>query len=75
MDEKLLLLFPETIAPNSITFFAFMILVVCHIIFMLPDPNGMIPDWKLVMMAVSIIVYQHLDNIDGKQARRTSINI
>lgn len=25
-------------------------------------------------MAVSIIIYQHLDNIDGKQARKTSTN-
>lgn len=39
---------------------------------MFPDSDGVVPDWKLVLMAVSIIVYQHLDNIDGKQARKTS---
>lgn len=25
------------------------------------------------MMALSILTYQHLDNIDGKQARKTSM--
>ena len=72
MDEWLLKFFPETIAPNAITFAAFMVLLVSHVIFMLPDPHNQIPNWKLIMMAVSILVYQHLDNIDGKQARRTS---
>lgn len=48
-------------------------LSVVNIIFMLPDHNDVIPNWKLIMMAISILIYQHLDNIDGKQARRTSI--
>lgn len=39
---------------------------------MLPDEEDVIPGWKFVMMAVSIAIYQNLDNIDGKQARRTS---
>jgi len=30
-----------------------------------------VANWKLIMMAVSIFIYQNLDNIDGKQARRT----
>lgn len=34
------------------------------------NENG-VPAWKLVMMAVSIVIYQNLDNIDGKQARKT----
>lgn len=46
-------------------------LAVVNVVFMLPDPNDELPAWKLVMMAVSILVYQHLDNIDGKQARKT----
>ena len=60
------------VAPNLITLIAFLFLLVAHILFMLPDENEMIPNWKLVMMAFSILIYQHLDNIDGKQARRTS---
>lgn len=71
IDEYLLKFVPLSIAPNLITLFAFSILLFSHIVFMLPD-NGPIPAWKLIMMAVSIILYQHLDNIDGKQARRTS---
>lgn len=59
-------------APNLITLIAFLILVVVNIIFMLPDENNVIPAWKLVMMGVSILLYQNLDNMDGKQARRTS---
>ena len=71
LDEKLLTLFPISMAPNLITFAGLSILLVSHVVFMLPDPHG-IPAWKLVMMAVAILLYQHLDNIDGKQARRTS---
>lgn len=51
-----------------------MILVVVNVIFMLPDHNEELPDWKLVLMAISIIIYQNLDNMDGKQARKTSTN-
>lgn len=71
--EYLLRFFPMWVAPNLITLSALILLVVVHCIFMLPDPGNIVPNWKLVMMAISIIVYQHLDNIDGKQARRTSI--
>lgn len=34
------------------------------------NENG-VANWKLIMMAVSIFIYQNLDNLDGKQARRT----
>ena len=73
--EYLLRFFPLWVAPNVITFVALLILVIVHIIFMLPDESDYIPAWKLIMMAVAIFVYQHLDNIDGKQARRTSKSI
>jgi len=59
-------------APNLITLIALLMLLVCNAIFMLPDEGDVIPSWKFVLMAVSIIIYQNLDNIDGKQARRTS---
>lgn len=43
-----------------------------HLIFMFigSNENG-VANWKLIMMAVSIFIYQNLDNLDGKQARRT----
>lgn len=36
------------------------------------NKNG-IAAWKLILMVLTLIVYQNLDNIDGKQARRTGI--
>lgn len=65
---------PEWVAPNLITFAGLLLLAVVNLIFMLPDPNDELPDWKLVLMAISIIIYQNLDNMDGKQARKTSIH-
>jgi hypothetical protein len=32
-----------------------------------------VPTWKYVLMGITISVYQNLDNMDGKQARKTSI--
>jgi len=43
-----------------------------HLIFMFSGSNeNGVSNWKLIMMAASIFVYQNLDNLDGKQARRT----
>jgi len=63
-------------APNLITFGSLVLLTVTHLIFMAVGSNeeGVSP-WKLILMGISIIIYQHLDNIDGKQARRTSTMI
>lgn len=69
--QFLLQFIPTWVAPNLITLSAMSMLAVVNVVFMLPDPNDELPAWKLVMMAVSILVYQHLDNIDGKQARKT----
>lgn len=37
------------------------------------DNQQGIPTWKLALMTVSTFIYQNLDNLDGKQARKTSI--
>lgn len=29
------------------------------------------PPWIAIALGISMLVYQHLDNLDGKQARRT----
>jgi ethanolaminephosphotransferase len=29
--------------------------------------------WQLFLFGITLLVYQHLDNIDGKQARKTSM--
>lgn len=65
--------FPKTIAPNLITLSSLILLSFAHILFMFVGDNLKgVANWKLLLMAVSIIIYQNLDNLDGKQARRTS---
>ncbi len=62
-------------APNLITLIAFVIVLISHCVFMFwgEDQFGKpLPPWKCVLMCVTIFLYQHLDNMDGKQARRTS---
>jgi phosphatidylglycerophosphate synthase len=44
-----------------------------HLLFVFVGDNSQgVAAWKLVLMAVTIVVYQNLDNLDGKQARKTS---
>lgn len=71
LAEYLLKFIPNWMAPNVITLIGLSTLILVHVLFMLPD-DGEIPKWKFFLMAASIIAYQHLDNMDGKQARRTS---
>ncbi len=71
--EYLLDFFPIWMAPNLITFTSFVLIAISHLIFMFwGSNNDRVPTWKLIFMAVSILIYQTLDNIDGKQARKTS---
>lgn len=73
--EFLLKFTPETIAPNTITLVAFIIIVTSHLLIIFggdsdfaspPEP------WKYALFGISLFFYQHLDNLDGKQARKTS---
>lgn len=65
---------PLSIAPNLITFSSLIMMSVFHLFFMFCGSNSDgVTNWKLVMMAVSIFIYQNMDNLDGKQARRTRI--
>jgi len=64
---------PMWLAPNLITlsglavnlFFAFLLIMNC------PNATENIPGWIPMMVAVGMFIYQTLDAIDGKQARRT----
>jgi ethanolaminephosphotransferase len=76
--EFLLKFVPETVAPNLITLFAFVIIVVSHVVFMFEGDSEfarVIPAWKYLLFGVTLFLYQHLDNMDGKQARKTSISV
>lgn len=33
--------------------------------------DGYVPEWLMIVTAVSYFIYMNLDNMDGKQARRT----
>lgn len=66
---------PETVAPNLITLVAFIIIVASHVVFMFWGDSTFtkaLEPWKYLLFGVTLFLYQHLDNLDGKQARKTS---
>jgi len=71
--NKLVEYFPTWLAPNMITLLGLLIMMVSHFIVYkhLPEMEGEAPTWVVVQSAVATLVYQTLDNLDGKQARRT----
>lgn len=64
---------PLWIAPNLITLIGFAMLLLSHSIMLwyLPLLKGEAPRWVYLFAALALFSYQTLDNIDGKQARRT----
>mmetsp|Transcript_30711 Transcript_30711/g.45784 ORF Transcript_30711/g.45784 Transcript_30711/m.45784 type:complete len:468 (-) Transcript_30711:608-2011(-) len=71
---------PITVAPNTITLFGFgwMMVSYCIIWYYCPNLNealeggsGAVPGWIFLFNCIAMLVYQTLDNMDGKQARRT----
>ena len=64
---------PLWIAPNMVTLVGF-ILILANVglanIYM-PDLIGPAPSWVYFSFAFGLFMYQTLDNVDGKQARRT----
>jgi ethanolaminephosphotransferase len=66
-------LIPSRMAPNMITVIAFLQLITWHIVTQIysPDYQTPLPQWLILMDGFSILIYQTLDNCDGKQARKT----
>ena len=64
---------PLTWAPNAITLWGLIGNILSTIFLMLYCPNGFgeAPWWCYTLCAIFLFVYQSLDAIDGKQARRT----
>ena len=60
-------------APNLITALGLVINIATILPVLLLDTNleGVAPSWTYIAGAVGLFVYQSLDAIDGKQARRT----
>ncbi|KAF7716518.1 Choline/ethanolamine phosphotransferase family protein [Penicillium ucsense] len=66
-------LLPMWIAPNMVTLLGFMFIVfnVFLIELFMPDMIGPGPWWLYFSFAFGMWMYSTLDNVDGKQARRT----
>jgi len=66
-------LMPMWLAPNLITTFSFMHAWFAHLLLTWYSPSlvEQAPRWAYVAVALAMFMYQTLDAIDGKQARRT----
>ncbi|XP_076470980.1 cholinephosphotransferase 1-like [Babylonia areolata] len=64
---------PLWIAPNLLTIAGLVMNVVStlFLIYYSPDAKSELPAWTLLLAALGLFLYQSLDAIDGKQARRT----
>ncbi|XP_030641094.1 choline/ethanolaminephosphotransferase 1-like [Chanos chanos] len=64
---------PTWMAPNLITIIglATNILTTLILVYYCPTATEQAPQWAYVACAVGLFIYQSLDAIDGKQARRT----
>lgn len=69
----LVLRLPPWIAPNLITLVGFVVTLASTLLIVVNDRNaeGLAPRWCYLFAAIGIFVYQTLDGVDGKQARRT----
>lgn len=65
---------PEWIAPNTLTLTGLIANIVSVFIVLCfsPDAQSNVPSWSLIFAAISVFVYQTLDALDGKQARKTN---
>lgn len=65
---------PPNIAPNLLTLIGFCIVLFASasMLFLNPSLDQPMPPWLYVFLFISILIYQTLDAIDGKQARRTN---
>lgn len=72
--NKLVLYFPEHVAPNTITCFGLLLVVIMNVLvnsYSGWDGNQDIPGYINIIAGLLYYTYHILDNIDGKQARRT----
>jgi len=64
---------PIWVAPNVVTLSGLLITIFVSLLTVVYNPNLTTdcPRWLCFIYAISIFAYQTLDNMDGKQARRT----
>ncbi|RXM30189.1 Cholinephosphotransferase 1 [Acipenser ruthenus] len=65
---------PTWVAPNTLTIIGLLINVATTLILMCycPSAREEAPGWAFLLSAFGLFIYQSLDAIDGKQARRTN---
>ncbi|XP_036332953.1 cholinephosphotransferase 1 isoform X2 [Rhagoletis pomonella] len=65
---------PLWLAPNLITIIGLIVNIVTTLILVSysPDAKSPPPAWTSLLCAFGLFIYQSLDSIDGKQARRTN---
>jgi len=70
--QQLTDLLPRWLAPNLVTFAGFLPILMSYVLgwYCSPDMGTPPPRWLCFTMAVSLFLYQTLDAMDGKQARR-----
>lgn len=65
---------PVWIAPNLITLLGFIFVVMSHLLTVYYAPyfnDDSVPQWVWLLCGVCLFVYYTMDNMDGKQARKT----
>ena len=64
---------PQSIAPNVITLTGMVVVLIAFVLSLIYNPklDSSCPRWVCLYTGIGIFVYQTLDNMDGKQARRT----
>uniref|UniRef100_A0AAV1UPU4 CDP-alcohol phosphatidyltransferase n=1 Tax=Peronospora matthiolae TaxID=2874970 RepID=A0AAV1UPU4_9STRA len=73
MNNALVERLPLWLAPNVITLLGLVLVGSSHAVlaWLCPLLEGDVPAWALTAAAAALFAYQTLDNLDGKQARRT----
>jgi len=66
-------LIPLTVAPNAVTFVGFVIMATSNLLMLYYDQSftKTLPTWVYVIVSIAQFVYQTLDAVDGKHARKT----
>lgn len=73
--EVLIHFIPQWLAPNVVTLLGFVMIMLNAMVCMYYSPdfyNKNVPRWVFFFNAFCLFAYQTLDNLDGKQARRTN---
>eukprot|EP00171_Calliarthron_tuberculosum_P018346 IDg18346t1 len=72
--DSLIAYVPLQAAPNLITMIGFMLAAGGHLCVLLHSPtlSERVPGWASAAAGVGLLLYMTLDNLDGRQARRTN---